>query len=229
MGGTFDPVHFGHLRPAEEVRAALGAERAVLVPCGDPPHRDAPDTPAEHRLAMAETAAEGRPTLAVLDWEVRSAGPSYTVRTLEWLRERLGRRPIVTIIGSDAFTKLHHWHQWERLIDLTHVAAVRRPGIPAESSQSGPGSGGLPSSQAGTALAGLESPLAEALEGRWCDTPAAIHAEPGGRVMAFDVTRLDIRATAIRELTAAGRSPRFLLPRSVEEYLTTHGLYRDQS
>jgi nicotinate-nucleotide adenylyltransferase len=207
LGGTFDPVHFGHLRPAEEVRVALGAERVVLVPCGDPPHREAPETPADHRLAMARAAAEGRPTVEVLDWEVRSEGPSYTVRTLEWLRERLGRRPIVTIIGSDAFTQLHHWHQWERLIDLTHVAAVRRPG---------------------TALAELESPLAEALDGRWRDTPADIHAEPGGRVMAFDVTRLDISATAIRELVAAGRSPRFLLPRSVEEYLTTHDLYRDQ-
>lgn len=208
LGGTFDPIHFGHLRPAEEVRAALGAEQAVLVPCGDPPHRDAPETPAEHRLAMAEMAAQGRPTLAVLDWEVRTEGPSYTVLTLEWLRERLGRRPIVTIIGSDAFTKLHHWHQWERLIDLTHVAAVRRPG---------------------TALAELESPLAEALAGRWSDDPAELRREPAGRVMAFDVTRLDISATAIRELMAAGQSPRFLLPRTVEEYLATHGLYRDQS
>lgn len=207
MGGTFDPVHFGHLRPAEEVRAAVGADQALLVPCGDPPHRDAPDTPAEHRLAMVRAAAEDRPTVGVLDWEVRSEGPSYTVRTLEWLRERLGPRPIVTIIGSDAFTQLHHWHQWERLIDLTHVAAVRRPG---------------------TSLDGLEPPLAEALAGRWSSEPADLRAQSGGRAMAFDVTRLDISATAIRELMAAGRSPRFLLPRTVEDYLATHDLYRDQ-
>jgi nicotinate-nucleotide adenylyltransferase len=207
LGGTFDPVHFGHLRPAEEVRVALGAEHVALVPCGDPPHRAAPDTPAEHRLAMVQAAVEDRPTLAVLDWEVRSEGPSYTVRTLEWLRERLGWRPIVTIIGSDAFTQLHHWHQWERLIELTHVAAVRRPG---------------------TALSELESPLAEALAGRWSEHPADLRREPGGRVMAFDVTRLDISATAIRELVAAGQNPRFLLPRTVEDYLATHGLYRDQ-
>jgi len=208
MGGTFDPVHFGHLRPAEEVRVALGAERVVLVPCGDPPHRAAPDTPAEHRLAMARAAAADHATLSVLDWEVRTEGPSYTVLTLEWLRERLGRRPIVTIMGSDTFTHLHHWHQWERLIDLTHIAAVRRPGTPI----------GEP-----------ESPLAEALAGRWTDNPADLEQAGGGRVMAFDVTRLDISATAIRELTAAGQSPRFLLPRNVEAYLDTHELYRDQS
>ncbi|SCX98862.1 nicotinate-nucleotide adenylyltransferase [Thiohalorhabdus denitrificans] len=207
MGGTFDPVHYGHLRPAEEVRQRVGAERVVLVPSGEPPHRAAPKTPAAHRLAMTRAAVAGFPTLGVLDWEVQAAGPSYTVRTLEWLRERLGRRPILIIIGSDAFTQLNHWHQWERMLDLTHIAAVRRPG---------------------TSLEALEPELARALEGRWTESPAVFHEQPAGAVMAFDVTRLDISATAIREMVGAGASPRFLLPHQVEEYLSAHGLYRQE-
>ncbi len=205
LGGTFDPIHFGHLRPAEEVRAALGAERFLLIPCGDPPHRDSPLTSAEHRLALTRAAVEGREAAEVLDWEVRAEGPSYTVRTLEWLRERLGRRPIVTMIGSDAFTQLHHWHQWQRLLELTHIAALRRPGAPLQS---------------------LEEPLATALAGRWAQRPEDLAEEPAGRVMAFDVTRLDISATEIRQLVAAGRSPRFLLPRTAEDYIAAHELYR---
>jgi len=206
FGGTFDPIHLGHLRPAEEVRQRVGAERVVLVPCGDPPHRPAPGTSGEHRLAMARAAVRGRPTVEVLDWEVRASGPSYTVRTLEWLREHLGPRPILTIIGSDAFTQLHHWYQWERMLELTHIAAVRRPG---------------------TSVEALESPLAEALAPRWTDDPATFREQPAGAVMPFDVTRLDISATAIRQCVAEGHSPRFLLPRDVEEYITEHGLYRD--
>ncbi|MFA9460404.1 nicotinate-nucleotide adenylyltransferase [Thiohalorhabdus methylotrophus] len=207
LGGTFDPVHFGHLRPGEEVRQRVGAERVVLVPSGEPPHRTAPKTPAAHRLAMTRKAVSGHPTLGVLDWEAEASGPSYTVRTLEWLRERLGERPILIIIGSDAFTQLNHWHQWERMLELTHIAAVRRPG---------------------TSLEALDPELSGALEGRWTKDPAVLHERPAGSVMAFDVTRLDISATAIRTMVAAGESPRFLLPQQVEEYISAHGLYRQE-
>ncbi len=201
LGGTFDPIHFGHLRPAEEVREALGAHRALLIPCGDPPHRVSPRASAEHRLAMVHAAVKGRPTMDVLDWEVHAEGLSYTVRTLEWLRER----PIITMIGSDAFIQLHHWHQWERLLDLTHIAVLRRGGVP---------------------LHPLEEPLAEALATRWVDRLEKLVQGPAGWVRAFDVTRLDISATQIRELIAAGQSPRFLLPRTAEDYIATHELYR---
>ena len=208
LGGTFDPVHFGHLRAGEEVRAAVGAERLLLVPCGDPPHRPAPHTSAGHRLAMSRAAAEDEPTVAVLDWEVRAEGPSYTVRTLEWLRERLGERPILIIVGTDAFVQLHHWHQWERLLEMAHIAVVRRPGAD---------------------LDGVEPPLAEAVRGRWLSDPAVFAESPAGWVRAFDVTRLDISATAIRGMVGGGGSPRFLVPRKVEEYLAAHDLYRQGS
>ncbi len=208
LGGTFDPIHFGHLRAGEEVRAAVGAERLVLVPCGDPPHRPDPHTSAGHRLAMTRAAVEGEDTVAVLDWEVRSEGPSYTVRTLAWLRERLGDRPILIIVGTDAFSQLHHWHQWERLLEMAHIAAVRRPGNPLEA---------------------LDPPLAEALAARWVEEPAAFREAPAGRVRVFDVTRLDISATAIRSMVAAGGSPRFLVPKTVEDYLAAHELYRQGS
>ena len=201
LGGTFDPVHFGHLRTAEEVRRTLGAERFLLVPSGEPPHRPTPRTPAAHRLAMAEAAVMDRPEAAVLGWEVAAEGPSYTVRMLEWLRERLGNRSVSIIVGSDAFTGLHQWHQWPRLLELAHIVTVRRPG---------------------TGWTELESPLAEAVADRWTDDPAVLARSAAGAVLALEVTRLDISATAIR----AGAGPAFLVPSNVEHYIDTHDLYR---
>ena len=206
LGGTFDPLHFGHLRPAEEVRQALGLDRVWLVPAGDPPHRETPGATGPERLAMVETAVAEYPTLGVLDWEVTSEGPSYTVRTLGWLRERLGREPVITIMGSDAFVGLDRWYRWEELLERGHVAVVRRPGAD---------------------LAGMSPELEAALAGRWCEEPADLLTAPAGRVAVLEVTRLDVSATAIRGLVAAGRSPRFLAPESVESHIWAHGLYSD--
>jgi nicotinate-nucleotide adenylyltransferase len=138
---------------------------------------------------------------------VRADGPSYTVRTLEWLREHLGERPVSIIVGSDAFAALHHWHQWRRLLELAHIVTVRRPGSDWQA---------------------LPSPLAEAVADRWVDDPGPLTAHSAGSVLALEVTRLDISATAIRRGAAEGRSPAYLVPSNVESYIDSHDLYRDR-
>lgn len=206
LGGTFDPLHFGHLRPAEEVRQALGLDRVWLIPAGDPPHREPPGATGSERLAMVASAVADYPTLGVLDWEVSAEGPSYTVRTLGWLRERLGEVPVITIMGSDAFVQLDRWHRWGGLLERGHIAVVRRPGA---------------------SLDGMSTELEAALDGRWCGNPTGLLEGPAGRVAALEVTRLDISATAVRELVAAGRSPRFLVPGAVEAHIRAGGLYQN--
>src|SRR5690606_14643807 len=129
LGGTFDPVHFGHLRLAEEARETLRLAEVALIPAGTPPHRDDPGAPAEHRLAMVELAVTGNPALRGGDVEVRSTGRSYTVLTLERLRARAGpARPLVLILGADAFAGLSAWHRSDELLGLAHVAVASRPG-----------------------------------------------------------------------------------------------------
>lgn len=138
LGGTFDPIHTGHLRLAEEAREALGLGGVRLIPAGQPPHRGEPGSTAEDRLAMARLAAAGNPGFMVDDGEVRAQQKSYTVLTLERLRAEIGpRRPLVLILGADAFAGLPTWHRWTDLFALAHLAVANRPGY-APTADAGP-------------------------------------------------------------------------------------------
>lgn len=204
FGGTFDPIHYGHLRPALEVLRGLGLERMHLVPCGDPPHREPPRISAAHRLRMAEIACVGEPRFLVDDREITREGPSYTVDTLRGLRAEIGRdAPLCLVIGMDAFRMLDTWSRWETIPTLAHLVVMARPGSDA------PGDG----------------PLAELLARAGTDDPAALRATPAGRVLVFPVTRLDIAATRIRDELGQGLEPRYLLPDAVLEYIREYGLY----
>lgn len=212
LGGTFDPIHLGHLRLAEEARETLGLGELRLIPSGQPPHRDAPATPAEDRLAMARLAAQGNPGLVVDDGEVRARQKSYTVPTLERLRAELGPgRPLVLILGADAFEGLPSWHRWQSLFDLAHIAVANRPGF-APHGRRWPGT--------------LSPALEEACRGRLGKEPDVLAASPAGRVVAFDMTPLAISASLIRDLLKNGHSARYLLPESVLNYIQAHRLYR---
>ena len=211
LGGTFDPIHFGHLRLAEEAREALGLAELRLVPAGEPPHRGAPRCPGEHRLAMARLAVEGNPQLTVDDSEVRASGPSYTVLTLERLRAQLGpARPIVLILGADAFEGLPKWHRWEALFELAHIAVANRPGY-------------APHGRRWPAV--LSPELDAACAGRRVATAAELAHTPAGHLLPFDMTPLAISATQIRELLAGPHSARYLLPDPVLDYIAAHSLY----
>lgn len=212
LGGTFDPIHLGHLRLAEEAREALGLAGVRFIPAGDPPHRATPLSAAAHRLEMVRRATAGNPGFTVDDGEVRTGGKSYTVLTLERLRAELGAaQPLVLILGADAFQGLAGWHRWRELFVLAHIAVANRPGT-APHGRRWPGV--------------LSAELDAACQARIDTNPACLHAAPAGRVVPFDMTPLAISASLVRDLIHSGRSARYLLPDSVLDYIGLQRLYR---
>ena len=208
LGGTFDPVHYGHLRLAEEAREALDLDEVRWIPAGRPPHRQAPRVAASHRLEMVRQAVAGNPAFTVDDAETASGEPSYTVATLERLRAEQGARPLLLLMGADAFLGLAAWHRWRDLFALAHIGVATRPGVELSP-------------------ADLPAELAAACAGRLDDAPDALKTAPAGRVVRFAMTPLAISASLLRARLAAGRSARYLLPDPVREYIDRQQLYRD--
>ena len=206
FGGTFDPIHFGHLRLAEEMAAALGLSRVLFMPAGQPPHREVPLISAAHRLEMVRLAIAGNSFFAVDAREVQREQPSYTVESLTSLRDELGPdQPMWLLLGADAFLGLASWHQWQRLFGLANIAVVTRPG--AQSLQPDD----------------MEEPLkSEVLNRQVADHTAA---GPAGSVWFQHMTPLEISATAIRDILGQQGSVRYLLPDTVLNYIYEHQLY----
>jgi nicotinate-nucleotide adenylyltransferase len=204
FGGTFDPVHHGHLRAAWEAAEALDAE-LLMIPCHVPPHRAQPVASAQQRIAMLTLALVGQQRLRADDRELLREGPSYTVDTLIALRAEIGAsRPLVLLVGADAFAGLSSWNRWRELFDHAHVCVLTRPGH-----------GGV-----------FEAELASEWFTRKVDDVVQLRTRPSGAIAAIEVTALDISASAIRALIASGRSPQFLLPSSVAHFIERSGLYR---
>lgn len=209
FGGTFDPVHFGHLRLAEEAADSLGLERVRWIPAGRPALRDSPEVSAEQRLEMVRLAISGNPRFELDAAEVNDARPSYTLPTLERLRttDEFGpQRPLVLLVGADAFSGMAGWHRWESLFDLAHIAVVHRPGFPVNA-------------------ASLPTQVAAAYQQRLSSSPAALQDAPAGRIVTFAMTQLAVSATQIRTMLLNGRSPRYLLPEAVIAYIQSTQLY----
>lgn len=205
LGGTFDPVHFGHLRAAVEAREKLGLEHLSLVPAGRPAHRSPPVASPEQRLEMLHLAIAGCPGLRCDDREVRRPGVSWMVDTLADMRGQAPSAPLLLLIGQDAANALDRWHRWRRLFELAHIVVMRRP-------------------EAHFACGGE---LREQIDSRRVTDPAALHRAAAGSVLSLEVTQLDISSTLIRKLIADGRSAHFLLPANVIEYIRAEGLYRE--
>lgn len=204
-GGTFDPVHYGHLRTALEVKEALGLEELRFLPCGLPPHRRPPDAPAEMRLKMLELALrDAVPGFRIDTRELQREGPSYMVDTLISIREEVGATPLCLILGLDAFCGLPSWHRWRELFDLAHLIVMRRPDAEEFA--------------ADATLAGL-------MQGRRVEAVEALRPKPAGFVHFLEVTQLAIAATQIRQLIRAGHDPRYLLPDAVLEFIREQALY----
>ncbi len=206
LGGTFDPIHFGHLRPALEVMEALGLTEVRFIPLGVPPHRNPPCTRPEQRLAMVRAAIAQQPGFVADDRELRRGGPSYTYDTLCGLREELGwTLPLCLLLGADAFAEFSTWHRPADILDLAHLLVMQRPGSrpPADPT------------------------LARWIAERATDQPTELRTAPGGRIIFQRVTQLDITATAIRAAVSGDRSARYLLPEAVREYIRKQRLYRD--
>jgi nicotinate-nucleotide adenylyltransferase len=206
MGGTFDPVHFGHMRLAQEAAEILGLASVRWIPAGLPSHRNPPRASAAHRLKMVELAIARNSKFELDDAEIRQTTPSYTVETLERLRRELGaKRPIVLLLGTDSFRNLTSWQRWRELFDLAHIFVGLRPGHSLTP-------GGMPAE----------------LAAQWrkrTGTPDEVLGQPAGRVVIYATTALDVSASAIRAHFAQAQSPRYLLPAAVLEYIEKHGLY----
>ena len=210
LGGTFDPIHYGHLELARELRAALPLAAVRLVPAGDPPHRPAPVASAAHRLAMVRLALADYPGLEVDARELGRTGPSYTVLTLEELRGEDPARPLALIVGADTFLGLPGWHRWRDLFDLAHLVVVARPGVALD-------------------VARVPALLTEWERRRTSDARALL-ATPAGAIVMQPVTAHDISATAIRTALARGATGSSavhgLLPPAVLAYIERNQLYR---
>lgn len=193
FGGTFDPVHLGHLRAAWEASEQLDAE-VRMMPAHVPPHRPPTRASAAQRVALLRAALEGQDRLRLDTRELQREGPSYSVDTLADLRRELGpEQPLVLLVGADAFAGLDRWDRWQQLFELAHIGVLTRPGVEAAMSP---------------ALHGEVGPRLGA-------DPADLRETPCGRVVRLSVTALEISASSIRAQLAAGRSPRYLLPEAL--------------
>lgn len=203
FGGTFDPVHLGHLRPALEVAEALAVSELRMMPARIPPHRGDPGASADDRVAMLERALAGQDRLVMDRRELERDGPSYTVDTLASLREEFPDRPLALVVGEDAFAGFSQWHRWQDIPGLAHLVVMTRPGAPRV----------------------LDAALEDLCARCRVDEAATLHGAPAGGLLALPVTPLDIAASRIRALLAAGRDPRWLLPGPVLDYIRERGLY----
>jgi nicotinate-nucleotide adenylyltransferase len=208
LGGTFDPIHCGHLALAREVMAATGLAAVHLIPAGVPPHRAVPEAPAADRLAMVRLAVSGHPGLVADGREIARPGPSYTLHTLAELRAEDPARPLALIIGADAFLGLPAWHRWRELFDLAHFVVVARPGI---------------------AFAGAPPPpLAQVWARRYRDDCGILSAATAGAIVRQPITPRPIAASDVRAALGRGDydAVRGLLPPAVMAYIERHRLYR---
>ncbi|NBA97487.1 nicotinate-nucleotide adenylyltransferase [Pseudomonas sp. R5(2019)] len=204
LGGTFDPVHIGHLRSALEVAEMLGLDELRLTPNARPPHRDTPQVSAQQRLAMVECAVQGVAPLTVDARELQRNKPSYTVDTLELMRAELAADDqLFLLLGWDAFCGLPTWHRWEELLQHCHILVLQRPDADVEPPDA----------------------LRNLLAARSISDPQALQG-PGGQITFIWQTPLAVSATQIRQLLASGKSVRFLVPDAVLAYIDAHGLYR---
>lgn len=203
FGGTFDPVHFGHLRSALELAQWIGNESIDLVPSKDPVHKQAAAI-ASQRIDMLNLACESEPLLQVNDIEIRSNSASYTVFTLRSIRKQIGEnRSLILVMGMDAFLSLQTWHEWQELPLLAHLLIVQRPGYHPE----------------------LNAELQELVDAHQINSRKKLLSSPSGSLMFHELTPLGISATQIRNQIELGASPRYLLPDAVWEYIQEKKLY----
>jgi nicotinate-nucleotide adenylyltransferase len=205
LGGTFNPVHYGHLRSALELVERLQLHQLRLMPCAEPPHREAPSCSAAHRAAMVKLAVAGEPRLACDARELQRSGKSYTIDSLQELREELGAgQSLCLVMGCDAVLGITRWHRWQELLDWAHIVVIARPGWNL------PGSG----------------VVADWLGNHRLESSQALQQRSAGGVIIEELRPLAISSTEIRGLMQEGQSARYLLPEPVLDYIQMHSLYK---
>jgi nicotinate-nucleotide adenylyltransferase len=206
FGGTFDPIHYGHLRPVEALATEVGLSRVTLLPNHVPPHRPQPEANAQQRLKMVELAIADNPLFAVDDRELHRTTPSYTIETLEAIRKERGAQlSLAFIIGQDSLLSLHKWHRWQSLLDTCHLLVLARPGYNDRMDT---------------------QELQQWLEQHQVTDATQLSLKPQGYIYLADTPQLEISATEIRQRRHQGLNCDDLLPRSVQRYIELQGLYR---
>jgi nicotinate-nucleotide adenylyltransferase len=203
FGGTFDPIHYGHLRTAFELVQSLALAQVRFLPTGDPPHREAPLAPAALRLEMVRAAVAGEPAFAVDDREIRRTGLSYSFDTLTEMRSELAGRSLCLLLGMDAFLGMPTWHRGREIFVLAHVVVAHRPGWKAP----------------------ITGPLGEVMVDRGTGSVRELHAASHGRILIQSVTQLEIASTDLRQLILTGRDLRYLVPEAVRDIILRTGCY----
>jgi nicotinate-nucleotide adenylyltransferase len=203
FGGTFDPIHYGHLRTAFELWQLLGLEQVRFLPTGNPPHRESSLAPAELRLQMVRAAIAGQGAFVADDREMRRGGMSYTVDTLLDLRGEYPGRSLCLLLGMDAFLGVPHWHRWREIFDLAHVVVAHRPGWKAP----------------------ITGPLGEVMVDRGTGSIRDLHVRTAGRIYVHAVTQLEISSTDLRALILSQRDLRYLVPEAVRDLIVSSGCY----
>ncbi len=203
FGGTFDPIHYGHLRTAFEMLQALRFGEIRFVPSGDPPHRGETYAAAPLRLEMVRAATANEPSFVIDDCELQREGPSYTVDTLAAMRQEQPDASMGLILGMDAFLGLTGWHRWDEILNYAHIVVAHRPGWRA------PDIG----------------PLGELISEHGTHRIEDLHEHRNNRIHIHAVTQLEISSTEIRDLVSAGRDPRFLMPDVVRDVIVNSSCY----
>lgn len=203
FGGTFDPIHYGHLRTAFELWQSLRLAQVRFLPTGSPAHREPPLASADQRLTMVRAAIAGQGAFVVDDREIRRTGVSYSVDTLLDLRREYPDRSLCLLLGMDAFLGMPNWHRWQEILDLAHVVVAHRPGWKAP----------------------ITGPLGEVMVDRGTGSVRDLHNAKAGRIYVQAVTQLEISSTDLRALLSSNRDLRFLVPDAVRELVVTTGCY----
>ena len=209
LGGTFNPIHFGHLRMAQELADSLKLSEVRFIPAANPPHKALPTVSAQHRAAMVQLAIGDNPIFKLDARELERMGASYTIDTLISLRAELGSNAALCLMmGSDAFTKLDSWHRWDELLDYCHIILVQRP-----------------KQNPSTKPEKLSDQMTHFLSAHYTENLDDLAEKSAGHIHMQVITAQDISATKIREKLAAGNSAKYLLPDTVLAYLQQQQLY----
>lgn len=203
LGGTFDPVHHGHLRPALEMMQGIGLQRVFFIPNYHPPHRPPPVLHGSVRLHLLRLAIAAEPRFVADPRELERGGISYTIDTLLTFRREYPRHPLCLLMGFDAFLSLPSWRHWERFLDLVHIVVANRP--PWRTVQ--------------------DDLMVDFLSRHRAEEPLELHRTTHGRIFLFSVTPLEISSTQIRQEIAHGGSSRYLVPEPVWHHICQERLY----
>lgn len=203
LGGTFDPIHMGHLRMALELHDSLKLERVHLVPCFRPVHRKLPTANPKARLEMVKCAVKNEAALVADDREIRRENPSYMIDTLLEMRAEYPDTPLCLIVGIDAFLGFPSWHKWKEILEQSHIVVAHRP-------------------QYQIPETGV---IADLLKKRLQHDAGYLHEYQSGGILLQPITQLEISASDIRRQIAKGMNPRYLLPDAVYDYIKQHGIY----